>query len=301
MDLHELPSDLPEPVERWARALRQLAKGSGYPSVRQLARALNFAPASLSRYLKGERPAAAWLVAERIANLAAARNSQSLPHDALRSLWEQAVRAVADGVQDQAVPQQPGGPASQPAGPQPVLQTFLVLPTPPRRGSGWRWFRIAVVIEQRRRILAAAVAVIFPCLWASGSFYGRSELLPPASSSATSAPRPDGKPGFFGHAVLYRQLARLVLFDDAPDGRASIADIRINGKPIDPHYNSHGLTDPSHPPHIVNLSDYGFEPSDTIEYQVCAGQTANRGEPLKRCGQPVIDRPGSVIEELPMR
>ena len=55
MKLPSLRPDLAEPVRRWAKELRQLAQASGAQSQRQLAKRLNIAPATVRRYLTGER------------------------------------------------------------------------------------------------------------------------------------------------------------------------------------------------------------------------------------------------------
>ena len=253
----------PDEASRLSALLNRLQKASKKPQ-KILARELTISEAALSRSLNGKAV---------------------LPEPSLTLF----LKLTGANAEDQAEATRLMGIITgsiQPSGP----------PPPPGQGGERPRPRVALIASQvRKRLrkgLVAAAAVIIPCLWAAGSIDGRVEPLPAASSTAWSKPLPEGRPGFYGHAVIYRQLGLLVLFDDYGDGRSAIVDVKINGKrPLPPWYNYYGKTDVSHPPMVINLAEYGFKPTDTVEYQVCAGEVKNRGEPLKHCGQPVVDRP----------
>jgi hypothetical protein len=107
MQLQELPPDLPPAVQHWAEALRSLAHASGERSSATLARRLHCAPATLSRYLRGQRPLAAYnAIVPRLVALAAERGQQTASLSELRALRDRAVQAAG------AEPVDPGQPAT---------------------------------------------------------------------------------------------------------------------------------------------------------------------------------------------
>jgi hypothetical protein len=55
VDLDPLPPGLPDPIRRYAEALRTLASASGQQSLRGLAKRVYCSPATLSLYLRGDR------------------------------------------------------------------------------------------------------------------------------------------------------------------------------------------------------------------------------------------------------
>jgi hypothetical protein len=95
MQLQELSLDLPAEVRRWAEALRHLTGCSGEQTAAALAQRLHCAPATLSRYLQGQRPHAAFdAVVPPLATLAAERGYQVPSLHELRRLCEQAAQAT---------------------------------------------------------------------------------------------------------------------------------------------------------------------------------------------------------------
>lgn len=269
----------PREADRLAVLLRQLRETSGIPQ-KELAPRLAVSESALSRYLTGQAV---------------------MPKQSLEAFLELTGASPAQRDQTRTLMGIITGEIQPPTPPLAPAQ-----PTVPSHNAGKQHEpRTSQTVEQGllakvlRKVPLVATVMILPCLWVAGSADGRREV-PPASSTAWSEPLPDGRAGFYSHAVFYRKDARLVIFDDAPDGRSAIVDVKINGKQaFRPVYHSGGRTDASHPPLTIKLSDYGFGPTDTIEYRACAGEAKDRGEPLKFCGNWKTDPPDTATQAQP--
>jgi hypothetical protein len=110
MQLQALPADLPAAVRRWAEELRELAEATGEPTAGALAERLHCAPATLSRYLQGQRPRAALAsIVPKLVALAGERTPHTWTMANLAALCERAT-ATSAGTPDD------GGRAVEPAG-----------------------------------------------------------------------------------------------------------------------------------------------------------------------------------------
>jgi hypothetical protein len=82
------------------------------------------------------------------------------------------------------------------------------------------------------------------------------------------------------HADFHRDEGRFLVFDDAGDGKSAILQAKVDGTNTNTWYNTRGMTDPQHPPKMIELADTAAG----LEFRVCVGEYGS-SVPEKSCGE----------------
>jgi hypothetical protein len=292
MQFRPLPASLDPRVREWAEALRAIAVATRLPTLGELAGRLNFAPSTLSRYLAGERPEAAYEIVGPLLGLVPDPDRRRWAPDRLAVLSRAAAAAhAADrgvplsavaGVRAVAVlPDEPtaSGPASAAAPSPPAASTTPaepfavpgpqapVSPAPPRRRR-----------PRRRLAVVAAGGVVTGIVVAGAVVATRPGAEPKPTGIAYAANRA-------AHAEYYRRSGQFVLADDRADSLSAILQYSIDGKAQKDEYDSAGRGSRK----TIELGVPPVQhPAAKLRYRVCVGSKRDSVPPTN-CGDWITD------------
>ena len=159
-------------------------------------------------------------------------------------------------------------------------------PTPPKR--------IGESVTAIAGTVMAGVIISAIASWQGPSPAADRSGEPDLASSPAGTPLPSSTPtrlslatssaaaaNLAAHADFHRESHLFVLYDDRGDGRSAILEMKIDGVPTDPRYNSKGKNGPTKPAKQVPLPT--VDPDAVIEFRVCVGEY---GKPIpeQTCG-----------------